>query len=825
MMKKSILTGLACAALLWPLATGCSEEAVLTGNDSGLVSLSVDFRSEPLTASRASSTAPITASQLKLRLSPTSGKGQTYEWESADEFTEPKEVVTGTYLLEGYYGTTTSEGTGEPYYYGSTELKVLTGRETQADLTVTLANSIVKVVYTDALREYMSAYGAKVLSSTGASFDYDETIHSTDDAAQWLYVVPGEVSIDIAVTKPNGVSGTLRAATFEAKARKRHTVTVDIAGGAGKSELDITVTDDVDEADEYTVDLSDEILMAPAPVMTAEGFTDGETFFVVEGTKASAAPKINVVARGKIGSVKLLTASDALKAKGWPESVDLTNPGDAKAVLTQMGLTTLGIWNNPDVMGVIDFKGVIANIPYIENGAHTTTFTLSVTDRNGMVSEPETLTFTVDIDKLRLAIAEGTLLDATQIEARVDYNGSSINDVTFKARNTRGTLSAMTVNSTAYDAASKMYTVILGIPADVDITSPVTIQAEATGVTSEPAVVKVPTLSINQSAINAFATNAKVSATYNGEGAAPTDALYFELSTDGGNTWTTANAATTAKSRGTDMGAKTLTGLTPGTTYMVKAVAGDEISLPVSFTTEAAAQLPNGDCETAPTKVNTGNYWEEYSFAGGWGTNNPMTTSQGAAYAYCRISSTKPATGASGQGVQIRTNGWGSGNSALSGVSGACKYIDAGLYHLGDNRTTRPSGFSDRSGSLDTSDLNCGIEFGSRPASLSFAYKYEAKNSADHGEALIRVYDAAGNVIAEGKQNISAQGSFTTMTIPLNYTTSVKAAKIYVRFLSTNVSSALTKDGNWLNGPGWGNLSRGEYSGSTLTIDDITLNY
>ncbi|MDE6160349.1 MAG: hypothetical protein K2F77_01680, partial [Muribaculaceae bacterium] len=80
--------------------------------------------------------------------------------------------------------------------------------------------------------------------------------------------------------------------------------------------------------------------------------------------------------------------------------------------------------------------------------------------------------------------------------------------------------------------------------------------------------------------------------------------------------------------------------------------------------------------------------------------------------------------------------------------------------------------------------------------------------------------------ICESKTNLGCQPTYTRQIVALEYPADApKAGKIYVRFLSTNVSEALTKDENWLNGPGRANLSRGEYSGSTLYIDDIELTY
>lgn len=60
----------------------------------------------------------------------------------------------------------------------------------------------------------------------------------------------------------------------------------------------------------------------------------------------------------------------------------------------------------------------------------------------------------------------------------------------------------------------------------------------------------------------------------------------------------------------------------------------------------------------------------------------------------------------------------------------------------------------------------------------------------------------------------------------LNYSDNIsKAAKISVKFKSSDNSSAMSKDTKFWRCPGVKNVSGGEYVGSELYIDDIVLNY
>lgn len=186
----------------------------------------------------------------------------------------------------------------------------------------------------------------------------------------------------------------------------------------------------------------------------------------------------------------------------------------------------------------------------------------------------------------------------------------------------------------------------------------------------------------------------------------------------------------------------------------------------------------------------------------------------------------------------LRTCGWGSGNSAVgsSGTSGKCKYTDAGLLHLGSSRSSRPVGYGDNdnitnktsTGPVTTDDLDCGIEFASRPKTISFWYKYSPKNSADKGYAEIWIKDANGNLIGEVQTmllendgEVYTQKSFTIAHTP----GTPKAAKIYVKFLSSYSMDFIKRTNDNFSGPGFANLSDGKYLGSQLYIDDIELTY
>lgn len=276
-------------------------------------------------------------------------------------------------------------------------------------------------------------------------------------------------------------------------------------------------------------------------------------------------------------------------------------------------------------------------------------------------------------------------------------------------------------------------------------------------------------------------------------------------------------------------GRVTIKGFTPGTRYSVKAsetASASDASAPVTITTEKALQLPDSDMENW-YYTDSESHWKRYFLgtqtATYWGTNNPMTTGEGGNFAYVRISGTAPGDGGhSGKCAVISTQGWGKGNTAVGSYTGAvCHYVDPGLLHLGSSRSSRAADI------FGTSDLDCGLAFASRPSALKFWAKYAPVNSADEALALAQVFDASGNVIASGQLIITKQDAFTEKSIPLTYAAgAAKAAKIYVKFLSTHLENGVSKNKNWVTPPPFGgDMGNGQYHGARLYVDDLSLSY
>lgn len=816
-MKKQIWHSafVLCSALT---LVGCSSDSFAPSDGTGTVELQLDVDRQVLTATPSRASLPeivegLTADDFTIRL--VAANGQSQQWSYAD-FTGEK-IAAGTYTLEAFYGTEGEEGFEKPYFAGSTQVVVRSDESTHAAVTTSLKNAAVTVSYSDTFKSYMTAYSASIRTAGSADgLDYPST--ATDD----LFVNAGEASLYVTFTTPQNQTATLKVVDFTAEAQHRYNISVDLNNGnMGDAVLTITFDDTAQVAEPIEIVLSEELLNAPAPAISATATTVN----IAEGDKGDG--RFDIIAHGGLKSVKLISSGSALPA-GWPAEAELVG---GCAAIPSLGLRGLG--EAGSTAAVVDLADAISTL-----GAGTATFTLEAVDAYGKVSEADvTPSITVNAEPADISINGQQVLaaGADRVTLSVDYNGSDINNVRFSYKARSGEWKdAEILSATPASRATASYNVTLKIEATYS-----NVEVKARAGAAEAAFTaerQTPDFTAVAPENDVFARHAVVKlSSINDEVAADLAAsARWAVSTDNGNSWTDVSATVSGT------GAR-LEGLTPGTAYRVRATVSDKQAT-AALTTEAALSVPNSGMETWSYKeadntiaiFNPKPHWRRYYVGASeseavWGTNNPMTTQQGDNYAYCRASGTMETTDmfSGSKAALVRTIGWGKGNTAISGISGVCKYIDAGLLHLGSSRTGRPDGYGDgvTQGIITTDDLDCGIAFASRPASLSFKYKYTNKNANDKGYAEIWVKDASDKTIASGNVNLDPASAYQTKTISLSYAAgAAKGAKIYIKFLSTNSRDFLAKNSDNISGPGIAN-SDGNYLGSQLYIDDITLNY
>ena len=812
-MKKVILKGILVASLL-PALAGCSDGDRPNDGATGRIAPVVSIDGVVIGEKPASRTQDISEENLYLKLSSADGS-YSQTWNYITDFDPAREFEVGEYIMEAGYGKKESEGFETPAYYGSSRFNVASGKTTEVSLTASLAQAMVSISYTDNFKNYMSRYDASVESSTGNFYFYGTR------ETRPVYIQPGTTKIYVNFTKPNGIAAKAMISNFSAEARHHYKYTVDMTEQAGKSIINVTF-DDTMLNEEVVIDISDEVLNAPAPSFSIEGFDEKLNVNTVEGFDTADPLDIGVIALGGIASVKMTTLSATLQSQGWPLEVDLMAPAPQdKSFLRQLGFECFGLWNNPDKMAAIDLTHILKFMRYIE-GSNVSSFKFEVADRFGKTCDPVTVSITLSPFRFSLSNPSELLIGATTVNVELFCNAPVLPaDLAVKYVNGSGASKTLEISGKENLGDNRYRLTLSGIPSDE---KPLEITAYCNGRATEKLILPraVPDFGFTFDDKNVFARTALVTlscVTCDPALLARMSKCYAE-NADGslGQQLTAVQVDSTADIR--------ISGLNPGSSYKIKFGFSPEggFSSPGTITTEAATQLPNNDMEDwSRTDGQTKYWWIEFPWANTnaspWGTMNQLTTSVGGSgtsmfshtgTSYCAFSGTRSTTDhfSGTHAAVIETVGWGkndaNGNSAPKNVTEGQLYL--GHYDNGAQYT--------------------GWAISSRPKSMTFYYKYNAHNAADFGYAEISIESASGAELAKGAKELHALDSYGAVTIPLTYRQNAdKAAKIKVVFKSSGNPACINGGKDYMSYPGFGNLSDGRFTGSSLYVDHITLDY
>lgn len=740
----------------------------------------------------------------------------------------------GAYSLEAFSGGIEEEGLGKPYFAGSTTFNVYDGEQAKPTLVAKLANTAVSVEYTEAFINYFTAYSTEIHSSNGTNTIEMPTIDQADTSSDWVYVKPGNVDINITVTKQNGVSGTVKAATIEnALPGTHYHVVIDANGGEVGNDTITVSFDDATTLEPITIDVSGDILVTPAPVLTAHGFTSGTPIEILEGDAAEATLKVNILAQGDVASVKLNTSSPTPELSSLQGDVELlTATEEQKNALTTLGVTTKGVWSGVGQVAEIDFTNILQNLK-VANGVSDHIFTITVVDKLNRTCEPVVLK--IQAPKPVLVISNQRELAYGQTTAEFDftYNGKDIqNKVKFQATNAGDDWVDCTYSSVV-DNGGGSYHVVINIPLR---SSDSKVRAIYNKTTSAEYTFKRK-IELAAADYDVWATKATVSMSPAAMRSQVT-AIYLDDVQKG----TAFN----------DYSQFTFTGLTPGTQYTAKAVLNNGTEASVTFTTEAANGVPNGDFEDLTVTYDNvtmkqGGKWSPTIANPTYQTSTTFTIKE--PIGWTSINSTTCNLNAS------NVNTWfvipSTYNTSLSWISngGTKPFVDeatpaeySGLTAYSgsnamvvrnvawDHNGTTPDNYY-KTGSRwnvnvptianrSAGQLALSTDFVSRPLKLSgwFMYILDSQDPSEKALVTASVYNGS-TLIGRGTKELGEASAYTKFDMDIVYSmTDKKATKVEIMIKSSNRTSDIKTSTH---------LDRHESAsrGAELRIDNLTFSY
>ena len=829
--------------------TSCGDEALWSGpSDEGAVKLNLTSDGRVMRQTRADdSQSPVVpdVSSFGVNLAKIDG---TYSksWTNVEAFNREKSFPIGDYKITATYGDLNQEGFDNPCYSGSNDVHVSPGDESTVNVTATLANSMVSIRYKEEFTKLYSAYSAAVQT------EGHEWVIFAQNEDRPAYVAPcEEVKLKLTLTNEAGDRVEIQPASFRAEARHHYVVTIGVNGSVsyGDLALDIEFDDDV-VAETVPVSLGDELFSAPAPTITAKDFDPETPVATFEYAELKSNPEFHVFAFGGFRSATLNVISDGGYSPVFGNRVELVGADD----LTNQQLESAGVgayFRNAEKMGLVNIKSFLEKLP-----AGQYTIEISATDVMTRTTEPVKLTANITPLEIELKPAANAEFMGEDVAVDLSTNCPDIkNVVMFKVPDANNRLvdaeiksvTDVTASGASARAAAYTFRYVLGIaPA---FRTEIKVEASLAANRNKKAETSVLTAEPNYTVV-ADAFSDRVVLKIDAERDDIVKTLVDNIQIYNSDTQVpSANLSYDAKN-----GMITVRGLAAGTTYTsLKTKCGNfEKSIP-AFTTEVETDVPNGDfsavSETYNLSLNAGgqyrygrttmqnkstilvnepNVWASINAKTAYTASNPMNT-------WFVVPSTMVLNGE----VLIRSVAY-DHNGTLPALD------DHGLSVREKYSRNYPASFAYKSAgelflgtySFDgTEHRNEGISFESRPSYLSFDYRYEPVAN-ETGYVSISIVDAAGNVIAEGSMDLTAQASNVSRVINLSYSPSKfgkKAAVLKLGFRSTksdavnvpvptdiaDVTNKTSLSGQTISANNYKSLC----VGSKLTIDNVKLGY
>lgn len=849
LLQKSMLFGAAAVIM-----TSCSQDAPWgAGKGEGEIHLNLSAYGDVTAAApsvRAVSTDIVVPPVADFQVKVAKLDGSYSEsFSTVEDFVNKGSFPAGSYEIEAWYGEPGSQGfvkSGEEdyahaYYYGkSTNITVMEGQTTEVQLSASLNNAIIMIEYTDAFKTYFTDWCTSVQTSGYSPVDFG--------AEEGLsYVIPGTVNVTISAELPNGNRISLSPGSFDVAAQHMYKMRYNIYDGeVGKADrLEITFDDSL-ETEPIYIDLSGELENTAAPVVTPEGFVDGQNFVMQRGTSFDGEVKFNVAAAGTIAAANLTIESDSYTPSFLTNgTIDLCAATETqKAEMEMAGIKAVGFFRNPGKMAQLDLTELCRNLP---EGKHRILF--QVKDTYTQVNTPVSVGLAcIPVDMGMTA--ESAPFGEGYADIIVSYNGPDptapgSNPFTFRTQGNNGYVDSEIISITKKESTrafeSYDYVYRITVPdvdrdkftvrayfgsetaAGPDMTTDVEFEYPDYQVQLDPMTQKLRINVVHDDPKKKTLFFHKLKVFING-----TRLSEGTFSRDEPTKWIA------------------VYDLQPSTQYRVQttlqsAENATKFGSDETITTSPATPVPNGDFsetdETINCRLKVGGDWNvdawpikktysthclmKYSEpAGGWRSINEKTfyTNSKTKNTWFMVASTFM----DGNSAVIRTVGYNHDGTepAKSGGNYNTKYYceNSPAY----DSFTRCSGelFLGTYNFDGTETRSEGVAFDARPTSLTFKYKYEPQQTSSRASAEIIIYAEDGTtVLNRRKVYLYDTPTMTDYKIVLyRYRQfGVHAGKLCIKFLSSDLEEGAEIETKYPTGDALD-------EGKSLNSDDIATN-
>jgi len=761
-------------------------------------------------------------------LSMTSASGESHTWETFAEFEQGSRYLSGEYTLKAEYGDLSAEGFGSPRYSAETTVNLSEGQRTTVTLRPTMVSTMVSVRRSESFNEHFATLYFHSFNGQYVNFGTEETRRA--------YLRPGNLYIAadmegdtapltlLLATGINCNSASLSAFIFDYDSDS-HTITVSRSVDNGA------------DAEVAEFALTPEMLEGRGPEVTPSE----PTMTLPELTPPSAPAVFAVKCPAPVSHVILTVNTPSPALAEIAGEVDLMNLTDVQSrFLAGCGMSVPEFGSEFNV----DISPLVSLLTYAQGSLSTSTFTLEVIDCLMRINRP--VNINVNTLPVNMSVVEtspvciGVNVADIIIEAP---DADPLSHLSVKMQADDGSEQPLAIESLTPGVTAGTWRVRIIVP---DGDSPVTLRLYYDNLLKDTVTLNrvAPAYSI---AVDPYAKSVAIKIM-------PEDESLTEVLTERLTFFINGNAIPTF-SRNPVTGIISLIGLEPSTTYTLGTGISDRpSSAPVSFTTEAVRELPNGDFEETKhtidiksmlsgglysqtfaeiyNKQNTASF--DYHTPTQWANTNAKTfnaDSRNHNTWYMQPSVITVNEAMSGDlAVELRSVAFDPDGEAIPPYLQESRpfvsysrnipdisYRAAGRLFLG-SYSFNPITVSET--------VTEGIPFTSRPRALNGFYRYlPSRNQlGDVGAVSVELRDAAGNVIGGGKASLATATSFTAFNVPISYNAfGVKAATLRVMVTSSDVAIGIESENAAITT--YSDPVTASSTGSSLFIDNFTLAY
>lgn len=283
----------------------------------------------------------------------------------------PISLKAGNYKVIASNGENLDAAFDAPYYKGETEIAVVVGETTVANISCTLANVKASVSFSEAVTSNFTTYDVTISNGVG-SLLFDKTNNSRSG----YFKATTTLSWSIRLVNTDGVEHTISNTISDVKPREHYKFNFDVDGNSdatqGGTSLSIRYDTELNNKD-HNININ--LNKRGIPVISeASGASLDGVLRAPQG--AGVLGMVNITAMAGITEVRFRHTSEQMS--GWGIPSEIVIPGEDQQLVNSYGISWGAVTKGVTTSTTIDFRSLLSS--HLSLGNYT--FIISVLDED-----------------------------------------------------------------------------------------------------------------------------------------------------------------------------------------------------------------------------------------------------------------------------------------------------------------------------------------------------------------------------------------------------------------------------------------------------------